>query len=81
MFCGYIELCLSEFYTAVINNGNRLEFNKVICGLKQGDPLSCDLFILTIEALGQKIRQEEDIEGITILPNVTKKQAQYADDL
>ena len=81
MFCGYIELCLSEFYTAVINNGNRLEFNKVTCGLKQGDPLSCDLFILTIEALGKKIRQEEDIEGITILLNVTKKQAQYADDL
>ena len=43
-------------------------------------PLSCLLFNLVIEIIAARIRQNENIEGITI-GTKTKKLGQYADDL
>ena len=54
---------------------------KVTRGLRQGDPLSCTLFLYLVEVLALKIRQEEDIEGIKIGKEGEKKLGQYADDI
>ena len=47
--------------------------------MRQGCPLSCQLFILVAEILAQMIRNEKDIEGICI-SKTTIKLSQFADD-
>ena len=53
-------------------------------GIKQGCPLLALLFILSTEILCRKIKENDEIEGITLLlisgPK-TYKLAQYADDI
>ena len=82
-FIKYVKICLENFYSAVINNGNRSKFFKLGRGLKQECPLSCQLFLLVVEVLGEKIRKDGNIEGIPIGIDgrKEKKLAQYADDL
>ena len=53
-------------------------------GVRQGCPLSALLFILIVEVLACKIRQNKDITGISVSqgnhPNTLIKVSQYADD-
>ena len=75
----WIEACQTNIFSRVINNGkwsNRLEIKR---GLRQGDPLSCILFDLVIEAIACKIRNNPNIKGIKV--GVREKLlGQYADD-
>ena len=50
-------------------------------GLRQGCPLSCYLFLLCIEPLLHKLRNNEEIKGVTLPGSVTVKVSGYADDL
>ena len=49
-------------------------------GVRQGCPLSGLLFIISIEILGNAIRNSDAIKGIDIEPGKTVELAQYADD-
>ena len=53
---------------------------KIDRGLRQGCCFSPPAFILVVEILGLKIRQNEQIIGLQ-MGNLNKKHAQYADDL
>ena len=55
-------------------------FFKVSRGCRQGCPLSCQIFLCYVEALGIRIRQEREIQGVK-LAGKEKKLGQYADDL
>ena len=48
--------------------------------MKQGCPLSGNLFILIVEIIGLKIRQNQNIKG-THIEDQTKALPQYANDL
>ena len=49
--------------SAVLNNGYISEFFEPQRGVRQGCPLSCYLFILVVEVLALKIRQNYAIKG------------------
>ena len=65
---------------AVINAGYLTDYFTVSRGVRQGCPLSPLLFILSVELLALKIRQEPNCKGIR-LPNLQEaKISQFADD-
>ncbi len=58
--------------TTVINNGNTEKFFTLQRGVRQGCPLSAYLFIIAIEILTIKIRNDPSIKGIKIGNNEIK---------
>ena len=78
-----IKWWISTFYTniesAVINNGFTTNWFKPSRGVRQGCPLSPYLFVLSVELLSNKIRQDPSIKGIKIFGNKIKV-SQFTDD-
>ena len=65
----------------VKNNGYLSEEFSISSGIRQGCPVSALLFILSIEMLGLRIRQEKELKGFDFgLHNNAIKTVQYADD-
>ena len=80
---GYINMVqklLEGNESCTINNGWASKYFNIRRGFRQGDCYSPPGFLLVIEILGMKIRENSKIEGITI-GQYYKKQAQFADDL
>ena len=79
-----IKRWISTFYTniesAAINNGFTTNWFKPSRGVRQGCPLSPYLFVLSVEILSNKIRQDPSIKGIKIFGNEIKV-SQFADDI
>ena len=78
-----IKLWIRTFYTniesAAINNGLTTNWFKSSRGVRQGCPLPPYLFVLSVEILSNKIRQDPSIKGIKIFGNEIKV-SQFADD-
>ena len=66
--------------SCVINNGFATSYFNVDRGVRQGDPLSPLLFILSLEVLACSIRQNDKIQGIKIEDEVVKISL-FADDM
>ena len=64
----------------MINSGISSAYFKIERGVRRGDPLSPYLFILGIELLASAIRENEQINGISILDKILKI-VLYADDI
>ena len=79
-----IRQWISTLYCAVesgvLNGGYMTNYFKVSRGVRQGCPLSPLLFILAVEILAQKIRQNPNIQGIVLPGSVEAKLSQFADD-
>ena len=71
----WIKMFYNDISSCVMNNGLTTGYFKVNRGLRQGDPSSCYLFVLAIELLLINIRNNNDILGINIEPNVQIKMA------
>ena len=78
-FRKWIEVLYTNISSCIINNGFTSQYFSVERGVRQGDPLSPYLFIMAVEAMACKIKQENAIEGIRI-GEQTVKILQYADD-
>ena len=95
----YIEKCLQKFglrrfvpifrilykdlYTDIIINGRIVKGFKILRGVKQGDALSCILFIMCMEPLLLNLENNANIEPIysVLLEQNFPKAYAYADDV
>ena len=76
----WISVLYRDVESGAINGGYMTNYFRVSRGVRQGCPLSPLLFILCVELLAQKIRQNPKITGIE-LPNFSEvKLSQFADD-
>ncbi len=75
----YITMLITNFKASISINGFLSSFFNVLCGSKQGDPISGLLFILCIEPLACAIRSCPDSDPIKIY-NHTKHVSLHADD-
>ena len=78
-----IQRWISPFYSniqsSVLNNGFSTNYFALSRGVRQGCPLSPFLFVLAVELLACKIRQDKEIQGINIFQRGLKI-SQFADD-
>ena len=75
----WINIMYKNIQSAVINNGNITPWFYPKRGIRQGCPMSALLFIIAVEILAQKIRQNESVEGIKVGDGELKV-SQLADD-
>ncbi len=79
-FISYVKLMYNNIESAMLYNGSTVYYFKLERGVRQGCPLSAYLFILAIEVLANKIRNDTDIKGIKI-DNKEIKISLLADDI
>jgi len=82
----WIKILYTDLNASVLVNGYTTSKFKIQQSVKQGDALSCVLFILAIEPLIQSIKLNNQIEPIIIKCNTSNeeteiKTATYADDI
>ena len=77
----WIETFYTDISSCVINNGLSTSYFQLEREVRQGDPLSPYLFIVTVEILAIAIPSWTDIHGIKIGKAEEFKIVQYADDL
>ena len=75
-----IKTVYNNIETCVINGATTSKYFQVTRSARQGDPLSAIIFIVALEVLLIRIRQNKDIRGLTIGEEEVKLSA-YADDL
>ena len=76
----WISVLYNDIESGVMNAGFMTNYFKISRGVRQGCPLSPFLFILAVEILAIKLRQDPKCKGIT-LPNFQEvKLSQFADD-
>jgi exonuclease III len=82
-FGKYFRDCVETMYnnieSCIMNNGHASTFFKPSRGIRQGCPISANIFILIVEILAHAIRNDPRIQGIQIDGKVYKL-SQYADD-
>lgn len=78
-FTSWIKTLYSGVSSCITNNGHVSPNFNLGRGVRQGDPLSPYLFLLTAEILGCKVRQTRGIRGVIVNGKETKC-LQYADD-
>jgi hypothetical protein len=77
--CQWIQAFYSNINASVIVNGKASQNFSIEKGCRQGDPISPYLFILCVELLACKIRENDKIRGIKI-GETECKISQFADD-
>ena len=80
-FIKWVQTLYDDPISYVKNNGYISRTISIQRGIRQGCPLSALLFIITTEVMASKIREDNDIVGLTV-PDINKsvKILQYADD-
>ena len=78
-FINCVKTMYEDITTSVINNGFLGTPFKPQRGIKQGCPMSTNLFVIIVELLADRIRQNNRITGIKI-GGQTFKISQFADD-
>lgn len=85
-FIASFKTLYSNLKASLMINGNIGERFDILKGVKQGDALSCVIFILCMEMLIRKIEQDDRIKGVKLLDPRTSKSTNtkvmvYADDI
>jgi exonuclease III len=85
-FRRYFKVLYTDLKSKVMVNGYLTEEFNIKRGVKQGDALSCAIFILCIDPLLRNINQNKKIKQVDIPSNksgrkITHKASGYADDI
>ena len=80
-FIQWIRVLYNNASSCVMNNGFTTGPFALSRGVRQGDPLSPYLFIIALETLAIKIREDDGIKGITIRDEPVKLLSLFADDM
>ena len=75
----WFNILYKDGISAICQNGFLSNFFNIQRGCRQGDPLSCYVFVLCAEILSQKIRSNKNIKGIK-MNQLEHKLSQFADD-
>jgi hypothetical protein len=78
-FVNWVNILYTNINSSVINNGRTTDYFPLERGIRQGCPLSVYLFLLAVELLATHIRNNGEIEGITVFETCVKV-IQMADD-
>ena len=78
-FIKFVKCCYTYIYSCIKNNGFTTNWFKLGKGVRQGCRLSCLLFILCVEIMGNQIRSNSNITGLKIGKNEHKLK-HFADD-
>ena len=76
----WVNILLKNFKAVVNHCGNISENFSIGRGCRQGDPIACYLFILSIEILAHKLREDNTVKGFEV-DNMAHLLEIYADDL
>ena len=79
-FIQWIRILYKNISSCVMNNGFTTAPFTLSRGVRQGDPLSPYLFIIALETLAIKIRNDDSIKGFNIGEETTKLSL-FADDM
>ena len=61
-----METLYNNIQTCVINNGWTSEIFKNTRGIRQGCPLSALLFVISVEIMALRLRENKNINGIKV---------------
>ena len=75
----WIQTFYSNIQSSVLNNGFSTNYFALSRGVRQGCPLSPFLFVLVVELLACKIRQDKEIRGVKLFQKELKI-SQFADN-
>jgi hypothetical protein len=78
-FIKCVETMYMDISSCVVNHGHISPFFKPTRGIRQGCPISANIFVIIVEILAHAIRTNPSINGITI-DDQEFKISQYADD-
>jgi len=76
----WISILYNNVESGVMNAGFMTNYFKVSRGVRQGCPLSPLLFVLAVEMVALKVRQDQLCRGIELLNGENAKISQFADD-
>ncbi|XP_063418296.1 uncharacterized protein LOC134701084 [Mytilus trossulus] len=79
IFYRWVKTLYLESQSCIINNGHCSQFFNIGRGVRQGDPLSPYLFILSLELMSAALKNNPDINGMKINDSEYLL-SQYADD-
>ena len=74
-FIKYFKTLYSGITARVLINGHLSKIIQILRGVKQGDALSCAIFIICIDPLIRNINADKDIKMIRIVTKITREEA------
>ena len=80
-FISFIKLCYMNVSSFINNNGSVCGPVTLSRGIKQGDSISSQLYIMSIELILIRLCNEPRFQGITLPLDGTIKLTAYADDV
>ena len=76
----WIDIFYKDITACVAVNGSYTRWFQIQRGVRQGDPLSPYLYLISAEILSLLIKKRQDIKGIRLADNVEALLSQFADD-
>ena len=73
----YIKTLYVKLTAKLLINGTRSRIIRIIRGIKQGDALSCAIFIICIDPLIRNINSERLILTLKLRTRITKEKVKY----